>query len=142
MSFGDLPDDLPAVPLLLRSARGSYASAIRVAIASAGLPALPTNGPLILGGLHDGTLSFSQLVDQRRNSIEKYQTVETLRQSGYVIGPEDAPVLSESGHRAAHVVVETIAELTDSLSRCLGHEGMASFVKGLLFLIGEKESGR
>jgi len=61
---------------------------------------------------------------------------------GYVIGPEDAPVLSESGHRAAHVVVETIAELTDSLSRCLGHEGMASFVKGLLFLIGEKESGR
>jgi hypothetical protein len=140
MAFGDLPDDLPAVPLLLRSARGSYASAIRAAIASAELPELPTNGPLILGGLHDGTLSLSQLVDQRPKSIEKYQTIERLRDAGYVIGPEDAPVLTESGHEAAHVVFEAIADLTNSLRECLGDEGMKSFVKGLLFLGNEKES--
>lgn len=140
MSFGDLPEDLPAVPLLLRSARGSYASTIRAAIASAGLPELPTNGPLILGGLHDGTLSISQLVDQRRNSIEKYQTIERLRESGYVIGPEDAPGLSESGHEAAHVVFQAISDLTNSLRERLGDEGMESFVKGLLFLSSEKDS--
>lgn len=41
MTSGGLPDDLPAIPLLLREARGSYASAIRVAIASVGLPEIP-----------------------------------------------------------------------------------------------------
>jgi hypothetical protein len=140
MSFGELPDDLPAIPLLLREARGAYAGAIRVAIASAGLPELPTNGPLILGGLHDGALSFSQLVDQRRTSIEKYQTLERLRESGYLLGPDDAPILSESGDEAAHIVFEAIAGLTSSLKECLGDDGVRSFVKGMLFLISEKES--
>jgi hypothetical protein len=140
VSFEDLPNDLPAIPLLLREARGSYAGAIRVAIASAGLPELPTNGPLILGGLHEGGLSFSQLVDQRAKSIQKYQTIERLRDSGYLVGPEDAPILSESGHEAAHIVFDAISQLTNSLSECLGDEGMKSFVKGMLFLISEKES--
>jgi hypothetical protein len=142
MSLGDLPDDLPAVPLLLREARGAYAGAIRAAIASAGLPELPTNGPLILGGLHDGELSFSKLVDQRRKSIEKYRTIEKLRESGYLVGPEDAPSLSESGDEAAHIVFHAIVELTSSLKECLGEEGMKSFIKGMLFLISEKESRR
>jgi hypothetical protein len=142
MSFEDLPNDLPAIPLLLREARGSYASSIRAAVASAGLPELPTNGPLIIGGLHDGGLSFSQLVDQRQKSIEKYKTIERLRESGYLIGPEDSPILSESGHEVAHIVFDAIAQLTNSLNECLGDEGMKSFVKGMLFLISEKESRR
>jgi hypothetical protein len=72
--------------------------------------------------------------------MEKYQTLERLRDSGYLIGPEDAPVLSESGHRAAHVVVDAINDLTHSLSERLGDDGMRSFVTGLLFLNSEKES--
>jgi hypothetical protein len=140
VSFGDLPNDLPGIPLLLREARGAYAGAIRVAIASAGLPELPTNGPLIVGGLHDGTVPFARLVDQRRKSIEKYQTVQRLRESGYLVGPEDDPILSESGDEAAHIVFHAIEDLTSSLSECLGDEGMKSFVKGLLYLISEKES--
>jgi hypothetical protein len=142
VSFVDPPDDLPAIPLLLRGARGSYAGAIRAAIASAGLPELPTNGPLIIGGLHDGGLSFSQLVDQRQKSIEKFKTIERLRESGYLVGPEDSPILSESGHEAAHVVFDAISRLTTSLHESLGDEGMKSFVKGMLFLISEKESRR
>jgi hypothetical protein len=142
MSFEDLPNDLPAIPLLLREARGSYASAIRAAVVSAGLPELPTNGPLIIGGLHNGGLSFAQLVDQRQKSIEKYKTIERLRESGYLIGPEDSPILSESGHEAAHIVFDAVAQLTTSLNECLGDEGMKSFVKGMLFLISEKESRR
>jgi hypothetical protein len=140
VSFEDLPNDLPAIPQLLREARGSYACAIRVAIASAGLPELPTNGPLIIGGLHDGTVSFSRLVEQRRKSIEKFQTIERLRESGYLVGPEADPILSESGHEAAHIVFDAIVHLTNSLNECLGDEGMRSFVKGMLFLINEKES--
>lgn len=140
MTFGDLPEDLPAIPLLLREARGSYAAAIRAAIASAGLPELPTNGPLIIGGLHDGELSFARLVGQRQKSIEKYKTVERLRESGYLVGPEDSPILSESGHEAAHIVYGAISQLTNSLKECLGEEGMKSFVRGMLFLISEKES--
>lgn len=142
MSFGDLPDDLPAIPLLLRGARGSYASAIRAALAAAGLPELPTNGPFIIGGLHDGELSFSQLVGQRQKSIEKYRTVEKLRESGYLVGSEDFPILSELGHEAAHIVFGAIGQLTKSLNERLGDEGMKSFVKGMLFLISEKESRR
>jgi hypothetical protein len=142
VTFGELPDDLPAIPLLLREARGSYAAAIRAAIASAGLPELPTNGPLIIGGLHDGELSVSQLVAQRQKSVEKYKTIERLRESGYLIGPEDSPVLSDSGHEAAHVVFGAISQLTSSLNECLGPEGMKSFVKGMLFLISEKDSRR
>jgi hypothetical protein len=140
VSFGELPNDLPGIPLLLREARGAYAGAIRVAIASAGLPELPTNGPLIVGGLHDGIVPFARLVEQRRKSIEKYRTVERLRESGYLVGPEDDPILSESGDEAAHIVFHAIEDLTSSLNECLGYEGMKSFVKGLLYLIGEKES--
>jgi len=140
VSFDDLPDDLPAIPLLLREARGSYAAAIRAAIASAGLPELPTNGPLIIGGLHGGDVTFSQLVNQRRGSIEKYQTIERLRESGYLIGSAEDPILSESGHAAAHIVFDAIVALTNSLKECLGDDGMQSFVKGMLFLINEKES--
>lgn len=142
MSFVDLPEDLPAIPLLLRGARGAYAGAIHDAFVSAGMPELPTNGPLIIGGLHDGGLSFSQLVGQRQKSIEKYQTIERLRASGYLIGPEDSPILSESGHEAAHIVYDAIHRLTNSLKECLGEEGMNSFVQGMLFLISEKESRR
>jgi hypothetical protein len=140
VSLGDLPDDLPAVPLLLRGARGSYAHAIRVAIASAGLPEVPPNGALILGGLHDGGLSFSQLVDQRRRSIEKYQTLERLHASGYLVGPDDDPTLSESGDEAAHAIFQAMSGLTESLKDYLGDEGFRSFVKGLLFLSNEKQS--
>jgi hypothetical protein len=140
VSLGDLPDDLPPVPLLLREARGVYAGAIRVAMRSAGLPELPTNGPLILGGLHDGELSFSQLVDQRRKSIEKYRTVEKLRESGYLSGPDDEPVLSELGDEAAHIVFQSIRSVTSSLKEHLGEEGFKSFVEGMLFLISEKDS--
>jgi hypothetical protein len=140
VSLGDLPNDLPGIPLLLREAWGAYAGAIRVAIASAGLPELPINGPLIVGGLHDGTVPFSRLVDQRRKSIEKYQTVERLRESGYLVGPEEDPVLSETGDEAAHLVFHAVEDLTSSLKESLGDEGMKSFIKGLLYLINEKES--
>ncbi len=140
MTFGELPEDLPAIPLLLREARGSYAAAIRAAIASAGLPELPTNGPLIISGLHSGELSFTQLVNQRQKSIEKYRTIEQLRESGYLMGPEDSPILSEAGHEAAHIVSGAIGQLTSSLNECLGDDGMSSFVKGMLFLISEKDS--
>jgi hypothetical protein len=140
VSFGELPDDLPPVPLLLREARGVYATAIRVALRSAGLRELPTNGPLILGGLHDGELSFSQLVDQRRTSIEKYRTIERLRESGYLVGPDEAPILSESGDEAAHLVFESITGVTTSLKEHLGEEGFRSFIQGMLFLINEKDS--
>jgi hypothetical protein len=142
VSFGELPQDLPPIPLLLREARGVYAGAIRAAIAAAGLPELPTNGPLIVGGLHDGELSFSQLVSQRPRSIEKNQTIERLRESGYLVGPDDAPTLSKSGDEAAHIVFESITRVTTSLKETLGDEGFRSFVKGMLFLIGEKESMR
>jgi hypothetical protein len=142
VTLGELPNDLPAIPLLLREARGSYAAAIRSAIASAGLPELPTNGPLIIGGLHDGELSLSQLVAQRQKSVEKYRTIESLRESGYLVGPDDSPLLSASGHEAAHIVFGAISQLTNSLNECLGDEGMKSFVKGMLFLISEKESRR
>lgn len=140
MTFEALPDDLPGIPLLLREARGAFAGAIREEINRAGLPTLPTNGPLIIGGLHQG-VSFSQLVGQRRTSIEKFQTVEKLRESGYLSGLQDDPELTEQGHEAAHVVFDAVSHLTESLHEHLGDEGTTSFVKGLLFLIAEKEAG-
>jgi hypothetical protein len=140
VSLGELPNDVPGIPLLLREARGAYAGATRAAIASAGLPELPANGPLMVGGLHDGAVPFSRLVDSRRKSMEKYQTVEKLRESGYLIGPDDDPVLSESGEEAAHLVIHAIDDLTSSLGEVLGDQGMKSFIKGLLYLINEKES--
>jgi hypothetical protein len=140
MAFGELPDDLPPIPILLREARGSFAGAIRVAIASAGLPELPVNGPLIVGGLHNGDIPFSHLVDLRRKSIEKNRTIEKLRESGYLVGPEDAPVLSESGHEAAHIASGAVVQLTDSLNGRLGDAGMRAFIEGMLFLIDEKRS--
>jgi len=142
MTFGALPDDLPGIPLLLRAARGSYASAIRDAIAAADLPALPTNGPFILGGLHADPSLYPELLRQRGRSIEKYQTVEKLFEAGYLVGSHESPELSEIGHDASHIVSEAIEQLTSSLNETLGEGGMKSFVAGLLFLIDDKESRR
>ena len=139
MTFEALPDDLPAIPILLRDARGAFAGAIATGLASAGLPALPTNGPLILRGLHEGG-SLTQLVTLRQRSIDRFQTIEKLREAGYLSGPEDDLVLSERGHQAAHVIFDAIRQLTTSLHDSLGDDGMRSFVKGLLFLSEEQHA--
>ncbi|MGC2486329.1 MAG: hypothetical protein WA359_08810 [Acidimicrobiales bacterium] len=140
MTFEALPDDLPGLPMLLRAARGSFASAIRVAMAAADMPALPTNGPFILGGLHADPDSLEQLVGQRRRSIEKYQTIDKLLEAGYLSGSHDDPVLTDRGHDAAHIIYGAIDGLTTSLNEWLGDDGMKSFVRGLLFLISDKQS--
>jgi hypothetical protein len=142
VTFEALPDDLPGIPLLLRAARGSFAGAIRAAIAAAGMPALPTNGPFILGGLHADPTFYPELLGQRRRSIEKSQTIEKLFESGYLTGSKDSPELSELGHEASHVIYGAIDQLTTSLSEVLGDEGMKSFVTGLFFLMSNKESRR
>lgn len=138
MVYGALPDDLPGIPLLLREARGAFTQAIRVALDSAGLPALPRNGPFIISGLHGGVAPV-QLIGQRRKSLESFQTMEKLRESGYVSGSDENLALTERGHEAAHVVYGAIEQLAASMNEHLGEEGMTSFVKGLLFLIEAKE---
>jgi hypothetical protein len=139
VTFEALPSDLPSLPILLRDARSAFAGAIGAAILSAGLPPLPVNGPLIVGGLHEGG-SFEELVRMRQRSIEKFQTIEKLRESGYLAGAEEAPHLSDRGHQAAHVISEAIEHLTASLHERLGEAGMSSFVTGLLFLINEEHT--
>jgi hypothetical protein len=140
VAFEVLPSDLPSIPLLLRDARGSFVSEIRAAIEAAGMPALPTNGPLVIRRLHQGATSKSQLVSQRQSSIETLQTIEKLHESGYLSGSDGNIVLTELGHEAAHIIFDAINHLTVSLNEYLGDEGMKSFVMGLLYLIDVKES--
>jgi hypothetical protein len=132
--------DLPGIPLLLREARGAFAQEIRSSLVAAGLPALPVNGPLVLGGLHQGAVPFERLVGQRARSMQRNQTVEQLFASGYLEGPSAKPTLTNIGHEAAHVVMDAVQGLTDSLRDHLGEEGMRSFTQGLLYLTDVKES--
>jgi hypothetical protein len=139
VAFEALPDDLPSIPLLLREARTAFGGVIRAAIESAGMPALPANGPLIIRGLHE-EVPIALLVGQRRKSLERFETLEKLRESGFLTGSEDDPQLSELGHGAAHVILDAVSALTTALNEYLGEDGMKDFVRGLLFLINEKEA--
>jgi len=65
VAVDDLLKDLPGIAILLREARGAYGGAIREAVALAGMQPLPINGPLIVGGLHEG-VPFPRLVSQRK----------------------------------------------------------------------------
>ena len=140
MASEELTHELPGVPILLREARGAFAAEIRSYLAGAGLAPLPTNGALIVGALHEGTVPFNQLVNQRRSSIERSKTIERLFELEYLEGAREDPSLTETGHQAAHVVFEAVASLTESLRQHLGEAGMESFVSGLVILIDAKES--
>ncbi|MGD0054146.1 MAG: hypothetical protein ABSC34_01745 [Acidimicrobiales bacterium] len=139
MAVDDLLNDLPGIAILLREARGAYGAAIREAVALAGMQPLPVNGPLIVGGLHEG-VPFDRLVSQRRQSIVKYETIERLFEAGYLSGAADNPMLTESGHEVSHVMMEAVTTLTGELRARLGDDGMESFLVGLLYLIEVKES--
>ncbi len=139
MDVDDLLKDLPGIATLLREARGAYGGAIRDAVTQSGMQPLPTNGALIVGGLHEG-VPFARLVGQRRQSIAKSETIEKLFEAGYLTGASDDPTLTESGHDVAHVVMESASNLTKKLRTHLGDDGMESFLVGLLYLIEAKET--
>lgn len=133
-------DTLLPVPILLREARGAFARRISDYIAAAQLPELPINGPLILGGLHIGEASFTELVASRRRSLERFGTIDRLFEAGYLEGPRDNPTLSDLGHHAAHVIQSAVGDLGAALHEHLGDDGAVQFVKGLHFLIADKQS--
>lgn len=134
-----LPEDLPGLPILLREARGSFALQIRIAIKAAGLPPLPKDGALVIGGLHNGFSEISLLLRQRGQSTEESPTLQRLFDEGYLEGDSNNPSLTEIGHEAAHIIREAVELLTQSLKEKLGEAGYEGFILGLLFLIEHKE---
>jgi len=131
-------DDLP-LPVLLREARGAFGTVIRRAIDEADLPALPSDGAFILGGLHFEDVPVAQLIHQRARSMERNQTISRLVEAGYLADRDGELAITELGVQAAQVVAEAIGDLYHQLGHAVGEEGVETLRRALLALIEIKE---
>lgn len=136
------------IPLLLRSARSTYGVGVRRRLAEMGIDDMPTNAPLILGGLATTELSLSVLADQLGSSKQAVsQLVETLVVRGYLSRgevPGDrrriSIELTELGRRAGMAVARGVDDVNTMLSAALTRDQLAAMKTGLAALarIGDR----
>jgi DNA-binding MarR family transcriptional regulator len=136
-----------AMPALLRGARNAYGSAIRVALADAGIDDMPRNGPFVVGSIaRDGTplsevISYLGLSKQRSG-----QLVDTLVLRGYLERTLDTDdrrrmtvTLTERGKLAANVGRKAVESVDTALEAGVGAATVkqARIALGALIALGE-----
>ena len=139
------------VPALLRHARGTYAAAMRGALAEAGYDDIPENGLYVIGGLAKGAadVPLGRWVQELRISKQAAgQLVDTLVTRGYLTREGD-PVdrrklvitLTERGRDAAAVQGAARDGIDADLHARIGDSGLRSLKRGLAALveIGRKD---
>jgi hypothetical protein len=133
-------DPAPGVPTasLLREARGAYQLAIRGALRTQGLSALPENSAYVLGGLRLG-VPFDALVRQRRHAVERAGTVDALVAAGLLEPHVDGYVLTARGREVSESCAAASAALERHVVDQVGDDGLTAMRAGLVALIDWKE---
>ncbi len=124
-------DDV-VLPVLLASARSTYGSAIRQALAEIGCDDMPRSGARVLGALRRdaGVSDIAGLVGTSKQAAS--QLVDTLVTRGYLTrapAPDDRRrvvlTLTERGVEAAEVVAETVQDVDAAIVARVGAEAFA-----------------
>jgi len=144
----DRDDDEPAIPALLRAARGAYGRAIQARLAAAGFDDLPRNGPFVLGGMANRGASAGDLVRQLGVSKQAAgQLIDVLALRGYLERRPDLEdrrrmtiVLTERGRAAAAAVRAGVMEVDGELASRLTATQLAAFRTGLVELCAIREA--
>jgi DNA-binding MarR family transcriptional regulator len=139
------PVDGISMPVLLRHARTTYASAMRAALAKAGYDDIPKNGLYVIGGLaiQTGAHPLSQLIEELKISKQTAgQLVDTLVTRGYLdrdVDMEDRRKLTigltERGRAAAKVVAAAGATVDGELLSQVGPKDIERARRTLFVLV-------
>jgi DNA-binding MarR family transcriptional regulator len=129
--------------VLLGTARKTYQSAVRTALAEAGYEDLPRNGPFVVGGIARTGNPLSAVITRLGVSKQAAgQLVDTLVARGYLdrsVNDDDRRrliiTLTDRGRAAAAVVRSAIDEVDARLVRKVGAEQFALTLATLAALI-------
>ena len=143
--MSDEPWHLDVVtPALLRHARTTYGSAMRIALEDAGYDDIPPNGLYVIGALAmDETMPLSQVIQDLRVSKQSAgQLVDSLVTRGYLdrdTDPGDRRRLTVSltarGRDAASVQAAARQEIDEALVAAIGADYVDVMREGLAALI-------
>jgi DNA-binding MarR family transcriptional regulator len=131
-------------PALLRHARTTYGSAMRIALEDAGYDDIPPNGLYVIGALAmDETMPLSQVIQDLRVSKQSAgQLVDALVTRGYLdrdTDPGDRRRLTVSltarGRDAASVQAAARQEIDEALVAAIGADNVDVMREGLAALI-------
>lgn len=122
-----------SLPALLRAARRTYGTAIREALAEAGLDDIPRNGIFVIGAIARSGAPLSEIINQLGASKQAAgQLVDTLVLRGYLdrsIDPRDRRrlrvTLTGRGQAAATVIRSTVDRVDAALAATVGDENVA-----------------
>ncbi len=125
--------DKAAFPALLRSARRTYGSAVRVALADAGCDDLPRNGSYVLAAIARTGAPLSRIIQELGVSKQAAgQLVDTLVTRGYLDRAPDPGdrrrltiTLTPRGLAAAEVIRAAVGQVDADLARRVGPEHVA-----------------
>jgi DNA-binding MarR family transcriptional regulator len=131
-------------PALLRHARTTYGSAMRIALDDAGYDDIPPNGLYVIGALaFDETMPLSQVIQDLRVSKQSAgQLVDALVTRGYLDRDTDPTDrrrltvrLTDRGRDAASVQAAARSEIDDAVVAMIGAEKVEIMREGLAALI-------
>lgn len=135
-----------AMPALLRHARTTYGSAMRLALEEAGYEDIPKNGMYVIGGLAFGAegVPLGQLVKELGVSKQAAgQLVDMLVLRGYIDRTVDANdrrkltvTLTERGRAAAAIQGDVIRKIDAELAARVGKEKVVIARQVLAELLG------
>ena len=135
-----------AMPALLRHARTTYGSAMRLALEEAGYEDIPKNGMYVIGGLAFGAegVPLGQLVKELGVSKQAAgQLVDMLVLRGYIDRTVDANdrrkltvALTERGRAAAGIQGDVIRKIDAELAARVGKEKVVIARQVLAELLG------
>ena len=125
--------DEVSFPALLRTARRTYGSAVRAALAEAGCDDMPRNGSYVVGAIDRTGAPLSQIITELGVSKQAAgQLVDTLVARGYLErspDPDDRRrltiTLTERGHAAAATVRAAVEQVDAALLDAVGAEYVA-----------------
>jgi DNA-binding MarR family transcriptional regulator len=143
--------DEVVIPALLRGARHTYGSAIRLALADAGCDDIPRSGPFVLGAIARNGSPLSEIIDHLGLSKQRSgQLVDTLVARGYLEREADPAdrrrmtvTLTERGVAAAATSREAVERVDADLVARVGADtvGHARAMLGALSEMGSDTNG-
>jgi hypothetical protein len=126
------------MPTLLREARSAYRLAIRRALRSHGLDALPEHSAYLLGGLRLG-VPYDALVVHRRHALARAGTIEVLADEQLIRPDGEGYALTPRGREVSEACAAASASLEAEVAGSIGPDGLAALRAGLVAIIDWRE---
>lgn len=147
MPRAEIAVDDVTMPMLLRTARHTYAAAMRDELIANGLADLPRNGPSVLVAMRDGSPPLSQIArDLAVSKQAASKLIDLLVVRGFLARTVDSIdrrrislTLTERGHDAAAAVEAGTDRVDAALADAVSATQLAGFRAGLRALVGLSE---